>query len=67
MSDLSELFARDPLTYTKEAGELRQVIEAMRKARGQFNAGNMRAGNMKPISAEKKEVLAIADKLSLDL
>lgn len=67
MSDLTELFARDPLSYTKEGGELRIIIEAMRKSRAQFNLGNVRAGSMKPVSPEKKEVLSIADKLELDL
>lgn len=34
MSELSELFARDPLSLTKE--DITQVIEQFRKMRGQF-------------------------------
>jgi len=63
MTDLADIFARDPLGYTKEGGELRIIIEEMRKRRGQFNLGNMKAGSMKPVSAEKKQILSIADKI----
>lgn len=68
MSDLATFFATDPLEYTKEGGELKAIVEEMRKRRAQFNLGNMKAGNMKPVSAEKQQVLSIADKIGgLDL
>lgn len=54
MSDLAELFSRDPLTFTKEGGELRQIIEAMRAKRGQFLLGNAKAGSMKPSKISEK-------------
>lgn len=54
MSDLTEIFARDPLSYTKE--DLRTIIEEMRKRRGQFNLGNMKAGSTKPLSEKAKAV-----------
>ena len=44
MSDMLEIFSRDPLSYTKEGGELRIIIEEMRKKRAQFNLGNISAG-----------------------
>lgn len=56
MSDLSELFARDPLTFTKEGGEIRTIVEEMRRKRGQFNLGNAKAGSTKPKSEKAKAV-----------
>ena len=68
MSDLSELFSRDPLTFTKEGGEVRQIIEAMRAKRKQFNLGNMKAGSTKPLSEKAKAVLSVKDSIGdLDL
>lgn len=63
MTDLAELFARDPLTYTKEGGEVRQIIEEMRKKRAQFNLGNARAGSTKPPTEKQKELLSIREKI----
>lgn len=65
MSDLLEIFSRDPLSYTTDGGELKTIIEEMRKRRGQFNLGNVKAGNMKAPSPKQAEILAIADKLDL--
>lgn len=68
MSDLSEIFARDPLTYTKEGGEIAAIIEEMRKKRGQFNLGNAKAGSTKPLTAKQKEVSKLlGDDKGLDL
>lgn len=68
MSDLSELFARDPLTYTKEGREIEIIIEEMRKKRGQFNLGNAKAGSTKPLTAKQKEVASLlGDDKGLDL
>lgn len=65
MTDIAEIFARDPLTYTKSEDELGQIIRYFREKRGQFNAGNMKAGSTKPVSEKQKAVLSIADKLDL--
>lgn len=62
MSDLAELFSRDPLTYNKDGGELRQIIEAMRAKRGQFLLGNAKAGSMKA-SKPSEKASAVADAL----
>lgn len=64
MTDLADIFARDPLTYTKDGGELATIVEEMRKRRGQFNLGNAKAGSTKPLTAKQKEVLSIAEKLN---
>ena len=52
MTDLAELFARDPLTYTRD--DLRFVVMEMRKSRTAFAAGNMKAGKS-PATRTKKE------------
>jgi hypothetical protein len=69
MTDLSELFARDPLTYTKEAAELETVISEMRKKRAQFNSGALKAGSTKPLTEKQKQVLSLKEKIGggLDL
>lgn len=65
MSDLQSIFAEDPLSYTTDGGQLKTIIEEMRKRRGQFNMGNLKAGNLKPISEKQKQILSIADQLDL--
>lgn len=69
MTDIAELFSRDPLTYTKEGGEVRAIVEHMRKSRHQFNLGSMNAGRTKaPTSAKGKAVASLAASgLSLNL
>lgn len=68
MSDLADLFARDPLSFTKEGGELATIIEAMRQKRGQFNLGNAKAGKVTGKPSEKAAAVADALKLGgLDL
>ena len=46
-STMQELFAQDPLTYTKTGGELQLIVQKLRESRHQFNAGNKAAGNLK--------------------
>jgi hypothetical protein len=65
MSDLAELFARDPLEYSQQ--DLSDIIRVMREKRKQFNLGNAKAGSTKPLTPKAKESLAIADKLGLKL
>lgn len=68
MSDLAELFARDPLSYTKEGKELETIIEEMRKKRGQFNLGNAKAGKIaKAPTSEKGKAVSGLDLGGLDL
>lgn len=64
MSDLADLFSRDPLSYTKEGGEVDKIIEALRSQRHLFKLGNMSAGSAKP--KKKTATAAAAEKLSLD-
>lgn len=65
MTDISELFARDPLALTKE--DITEMILHFRKCRGQFNLGNVSAGSTKPKSEKTKATEALADKLNLKL
>lgn len=63
MSDLSDLFALDPLKMSNK--DFEEVIKHLRNSRHQFNSGNIRAGSTKPKTVKQKEVLAIADQLDL--
>ena len=65
MADLSELFARDPLDLTKP--DISLIIEEMRKRRGQFVLGNMKAGSSKPLTEKAKSANSLAEKLGLKL
>lgn len=63
MTDINELFQRDPLNYTKESGELREIVAYFCTRRAQFNLGNLKAGSTKPLNEKQKEVLSLKDKL----
>lgn len=65
MSDLAELFARDPLQLTK--ADITSIIEEMRKSRHAFNAGNAKAGSTKPKTEKQKQISSLADKLKINL
>jgi len=65
MSDIAELFARDPLSLSDV--DLTLIITKMRESRGQFNLGNVKAGSMKPKTEKQKQTEAIAGKLNFDL
>lgn len=65
MSDLAELFARDPLELTDD--DIRSIIEEMRKSRHAFNAGNAMAGSTKPKTEKQKQIASIAEKLKIDI
>lgn len=69
MSDLTELFSRDPLSFTKEGEEVKKIVTRLREARGQFDLGSQKAGNLKaPKSAKGKAVASLAGSgLSLNL
>jgi hypothetical protein len=61
VTDLADLFSRDPLSFTKEGGEVRLIIEAMRAKRAQFNLGNIKAGSTKPLTVKQKELLSVRE------
>lgn len=69
MTDLNELFSRDPLKYTKD--DISVIIAKMRESRAQFNLGNMKAGTMKakapaaPKTAAGKAAASLNLKLDL--
>jgi hypothetical protein len=69
MTDINELFARDPLSFTKEGGEIRAIVEKLRESRGQYRLGAQKAGNMKPPkTATGKAVASLSNSgLSLNL
>lgn len=65
MSDIQELFARDPLKLTKS--DISAIVERFRQARGQFNLGNLKAGKTKPPTEKEKKILDLAANLDLKL
>lgn len=65
MTDIMELFARDPLSLTKP--DISAIIEEMRKSRHAFNAGNKKAGSTRPKTEKQKTNDELAGKLSLEL
>ncbi len=65
MSDLNELFSRDPLHHTKES--IAEIIEKFRGMRSQFSLeNNKKAGAVKKPAAVKTSALA-ASGVKLDL
>jgi hypothetical protein len=65
MTDLAQLFARDPLELTKD--DIRSIIEEMRKSRHAFNAGNAKAGSTKPPTEKQKVISSLAEKMNINL
>ena len=65
MTDLSTLFARDPLSLTKD--DIETIISEMRKSRHAFNLGNAKAGSTKPPTAKQKTLSDLASKLDISL
>lgn len=65
MADIAELFSRDPLSYSEQ--DLVLIVEEMRKSRGSFNLGNVKAGSTKPKTEKQKSLEALADGLDIDL
>jgi hypothetical protein len=65
MTDIAELFARDPMKLTKE--DIGEIVKEYRKMRGQFNLGNKSAGSTKPPTVKQKETLDLAKALGLDI
>lgn len=67
MSDLSELFARDPRSYTKEGKELETIVAAMRERRHQFNAGGRKKAKKATTTVKDQEMLSLVDSLDIKL
>lgn len=65
MTDISELFARDPHQLSRE--DIRAIVEKLRESRKQFNLGNAKAGSMKPKSAAQKRGEKLAEVAGLNL
>lgn len=65
MTDLAELFSRDPLSLTEP--DIRTIIEEMRKSRHAFNAGNAKAGSTKPLTEKQKTIVSLAEKMNINL
>ena len=65
MTDIAELFARDPLQLSQQ--DIETIVVEMRKSRHAFNAGNMKAGSTKPKTEKQKAVSALASKLDISI
>ena len=63
MSDLSELFQRDPLSLTRD--DLTKIVTELRSRRAQFALGAQKAGSMKAPTAKQKAIAGLG--ISLDL
>lgn len=65
MADVAELFSRDPLSYTEE--DLTFIVTEMRKSRGAFNLGNVKAGSTKPKTAKQKQLSDLASDVGFSI
>ncbi len=65
MTDIAELFARDPREMTRD--DLTQIVGKLRESRKQFNMGNVKAGSTKPKSASQKKGEELIAKTGLNL
>ena len=52
MTDITELFSRDPLDLSKQ--DIAAIVARFRESRKAFNLGNVRAGSTKPPTAKQK-------------
>jgi hypothetical protein len=59
MSDIADLFAKDPLALTRE--DLSLIIARYREARTQFNLGAKQAGSTKKIKEAKPKITNLDD------
>lgn len=50
MSDIAELFARDPLSLSKQ--DIGEIVKYYREKRAQFNLGDKTAGSTKKMKSE---------------
>lgn len=63
MSDLIELFSRDPLQHTDD--DIQEIIEGYRKSRHQFVGGDKSAGNVKRVPKLDPELEALGIEIKL--
>lgn len=63
MSDIAELFTRDPLSLTRE--NIDEIIAHYRTARANFNLGEKQAGSTKKLKAGPKVEIKDAPKKDL--
>lgn len=64
MTDIGELFARDPALLTRE--DIDEMIKAYREARHQFVMGVTSAGATKKVAAPKPKITNLDD-LDIDV
>lgn len=65
MSDIAELFSRDPHDLSKD--DISAIVEKFRASRGQFNLGNKMAGSTKPPTEKQKKLADLGDALNIKL
>lgn len=65
MSEIARIFSTDPLKLTRD--DLTTLISELRRARGSFQLGNVKAGSMKPKTEKQKAVEALGEKLNLEI
>jgi hypothetical protein len=63
VSDIGELFARDPLELSKE--NIGEIIKYYREKRAQFNLGDKTAGSTKKMKQVEPKIKASAEELEL--
>ena len=64
MTDLAELFSRDPLDLSKD--DIQLIVQKLRDSRHRFNAGDKSAGTMTPPkTATGRAAAEIGKQLSL--
>jgi hypothetical protein len=65
MTDIAELFARDPMELSKD--DITAIVQEFRKNRGQYNLGAKSAGSTKPKTEKQKKDLADIANINLSL
>jgi hypothetical protein len=66
MSDINELFRKDPLLCTTQ--DIQAIVLAFREKRAQFQLGNKMAGKtVTKLSAKETEAAGVVDLSKLDL
>jgi DNA invertase Pin-like site-specific DNA recombinase len=66
MSDINELFRKDPLSCSNQ--DIRTIVQVFREKRAQFVLGNKQAGKTSSkMTAKETEVSKLVDLSNLDL
>lgn len=63
MSDIADLFARDPLSLTKP--DIEVIVKYYREKRAQFNLGDKTAGATKKMKADGPKITDVNELLGL--